>query len=107
MRILFTGGGTGGHFFPILALIREIKRVAEDERILDLEVFYMSADDLGARLLDEEEVVRIKVRSGKWRPVSSAQEALLNLRDMLGLFVGFGQALWDMFFFLPEGMLFL
>ena len=102
MRILFTGGGTGGHFFPILALIREIKRVAEDERILDLELFYMSPDDLGARLLDEEEVVRIKVRSGKWRPVSSAQEALLNLRDMLGLFVGFWQALWNMFLVVPD-----
>lgn len=102
MRILFTGGGTGGHFFPILALIREIKRVAEDERILDLELFYMSPDDLGARLLDEEEVVRIKVRSGKWRPVSSPQDAFLNLRDALNLFIGVWQALWNVFLVVPD-----
>lgn len=102
MRILFTGGGTGGHFFPILAVIREIKRVAEDERILDLELFYMSPDDLGARLLDEEEVVRIKVRSGKWRPMSSLGDALLNLRDALNLFVGVWQALWNVFLVVPD-----
>ena len=102
MRILFTGGGTGGHFFPILAVIREIKRIAEDERILDLELFYMSPDDLGARLLDEEEVVRIKVRSGKWRTVSSPQDAFLNLRDAFNLFIGFWQALWNVFLVIPD-----
>lgn len=102
MRILFTGGGTGGHFFPILAVIREIKRVAEDERILDLELFYMSPDDLGARLLDEEEVARIRVRSGKWRTVSSPQDALLNFRDALNLFIGLWQALWNVFLVVPD-----
>ena len=50
MRILFTGGGTGGHIFPIIAIIRELKRIAEEERILDLELSMMSPDDLRPRL---------------------------------------------------------
>ena len=44
MRIVFTGGGSGGHFFPIIAVIRELKRIAEEERIIDCELFYLGPD---------------------------------------------------------------
>jgi len=27
MKILFTGGGTGGHIFPLIAIAREIRRL--------------------------------------------------------------------------------
>jgi len=26
MKIVFTGGGTGGHIFPIIAIIRELQK---------------------------------------------------------------------------------
>jgi UDP-N-acetylglucosamine:LPS N-acetylglucosamine transferase len=26
MKILFTGGGTGGHIYPIVAVVRELKK---------------------------------------------------------------------------------
>lgn len=102
MRILFAGGGTGGHFFPILALVREIKRVAEDERILDLELFYMSPDALGARLLDEEEVVRIRILAGKWRADGSPGNAARNALDFFFLALGTLQAVWNFFLIMPD-----
>ena len=67
MRILFTGGGTGGHFFPVLAVIRELKRVAEERQILDLELFYMGPDSFGEAALREESVIPIRVMAGKMR----------------------------------------
>ena len=30
MKILFTGGGTAGHIFPIVAIVREIRRIYPD-----------------------------------------------------------------------------
>lgn len=98
MRILFTGGGTGGHFFPILATVRELKRVAEEERIADLEFYYMGPDDFGTGLLKEEGVVAIKIRSGKWRRYGSAE----NLLDLLRLPLGIVQALWNIFLLVPD-----
>jgi len=67
MRILFTGGGSGGHIFPILAVIRELKHIAEEEKILELELFYMGPDNFGKQELLEEEVFLIRVPSGKLR----------------------------------------
>jgi UDP-N-acetylglucosamine:LPS N-acetylglucosamine transferase len=31
MRILFTGGGSGGHIFPIIAVKREIDNLVPEE----------------------------------------------------------------------------
>jgi len=38
MRILFTGGGTGGHIFPIIAVIRQLKKKYNQEN--NLEIFF-------------------------------------------------------------------
>ena len=102
MRILFAGGGTGGHFFPIVAAIREIKRVAEDERILDLELFYMSPDAFGSRLLDEEGVVRIYIPAGKWRRDATPLGMLKNIGDLLRFGIGAATAVWNMFLIMPD-----
>lgn len=100
MRILFTGGGTGGHFFPLLAVVREIRRIAEEERILDLECYYMGPDDFGVPLLKDEDVVPIPVLAGKWRRYGSGD----NLLDLLRIPVGFCQALWNMFLIMPDAV---
>jgi hypothetical protein len=34
MKILFTGGGSGGHFYPIIAISKEINEIAKKEKAL-------------------------------------------------------------------------
>ncbi len=34
MKIVITGGGTGGHIYPALALVKEIKRIAPESEFL-------------------------------------------------------------------------
>ena len=65
MKILFTGGGTGGHVFPIVAIVREIRRIYAKK---DLEFYYLGPkDDFGNVLLREEDLIVKTISSGKIR----------------------------------------
>ncbi len=65
MRILFTGGGTGGHVFPLIAIIREIRNLYPRK---DIEFFYIGPkDEFGSILLSQEEVAVKTIITGKIR----------------------------------------
>lgn len=98
MRIVFTGGGTGGHFFPILAVAREIKRIAEEERILDIQLFYFGPEEFAPELLRAEDVIFSHVSAGKIRRYFSLQ----NFIDLAKVAFGILEALWKMFPVMPD-----
>ncbi len=65
MRILFTGGGTGGHVFPIVAIVREIRRIYQRN---DLDFYYIGPkDEFGLILLAQEGFLIKTIISGKIR----------------------------------------
>ena len=41
MKILLTGGGTAGHFYPLVAIAEELRRLAEEQKLLKPELFFM------------------------------------------------------------------
>ncbi|HOQ15649.1 MAG TPA: glycosyltransferase, partial [Candidatus Paceibacterota bacterium] len=43
-RIILTGGGTGGHIFPLIAISRELKQISVSQRI-PLEIIYLGPKD--------------------------------------------------------------
>lgn len=98
MRVLFAGGGTGGHFFPLIAVARELKRVAESEQILDLELFYMGPNDFGVEILDQEEIRPIIVNTGKFRRYFS----LLNIFDLFRVIIGVIRGIWLTYLIYPD-----
>ncbi|TSC77578.1 MAG: hypothetical protein G01um101433_543 [Parcubacteria group bacterium Gr01-1014_33] len=98
MRILFTGGGTGGHVFPIIAVIRELKKIAEEERIVALELYYMGPADFGADTFKEEDIMLVSIFTGKMRRYVS----FANVIDFFKTAIGFFQALWNMFLIMPD-----
>lgn len=65
MKILFTGGGTGGHVYPLVAVIRELRRMALQE---SLDLYYIGpADEFGEILLRQEDVKIKNIPGGKIR----------------------------------------
>ncbi|MEK9195594.1 MAG: UDP-N-acetylglucosamine--N-acetylmuramyl-(pentapeptide) pyrophosphoryl-undecaprenol N-acetylglucosamine transferase [Patescibacteria group bacterium] len=100
MRILFTGGGTGGHFFPVIAVVRELKRIAEEAQIIDLELFYMGPDDFGKEIIAEEELLFLYVGTGKIRRYAS----ILNITDVFKTFFGILKGIWKIFLVMPDAV---
>lgn len=98
MRILLTGGGTGGHFFPIIAVARELKRIAEQQQILDVELYYMGPDDFGQDIAANEEIFFLKVGTGKIRRYAS----VLNVLDTFRTAWGVVRGIWNMFLVMPD-----
>lgn len=98
MRIVFTGGGSGGHFFPIVAIVRELKRIAEEERILDLELFYFGPDRYQPEVMQAEEMLFSHVTSGKLRTYFSFWNAV----DMFKIAIGILEALIKLFYVMPD-----
>ena len=77
MKIVFTGGGTGGHVFPIVAIVREMRRIYPKK---DLEFYYLGPkDDFSLILLSQEDFIIKTIVSGKIRRYFSVQ----NFVDIL------------------------
>ena len=67
MKIVLTGGGTGGHFYPILAVGRSLPTAADEVRQMNLRMIYMSSDPYDAGALANAGIQFSMVRSGKIR----------------------------------------
>jgi UDP-N-acetylglucosamine--N-acetylmuramyl-(pentapeptide) pyrophosphoryl-undecaprenol N-acetylglucosamine transferase len=82
MRILFTGGGTGGHFYPILSIAEELNALAKEKRLLNLELFYMSPTPYNEGALYEAGITYKKNSAGKLRRTPGIMSLFQNFFDL-------------------------
>jgi UDP-N-acetylglucosamine--N-acetylmuramyl-(pentapeptide) pyrophosphoryl-undecaprenol N-acetylglucosamine transferase len=102
MKILLTGGGTGGHFYPIIAVAQEINQIAKENRLLTPEIYYMSTDPYNEGLLFENNITFKKVSAGKIRKVKSPINTLLNFVDLFKTGLGVLSAIWKLYLIYPD-----
>ncbi len=100
MKILFSGGGTAGHIFPIIALSREIKKINPQE---NFQFFYIGPkDNFGETLLSQEGITVKTIFAGKLRRYLSFKSFFQNIFDILfKVPVGLFQALYYNFIISP------
>ncbi len=101
MKILFTGGGTAGHIFPIIAVSREIKKINPRE---DFQFFYVGPKDNFAKtLLFQEGIIVKTIFAGKIRRYLNFKSFFQNIFDILfKIPVGLFQALYYNFVISPD-----
>lgn len=101
MKILFTGGGTGGHIFPIIAIVREIRRIYLKE---DIQFFYLGPRDVFASIVLSQEGIKPRnILAGKVRRYLTFLAVLKNIADIcFKIPIGFVQAFVYIFFLNPD-----
>ncbi len=112
MKVLFTGGGTGGHIFPIISIVREIKRIELDSQYPlfkssnkkgELEFFYVGPNDNYSIFLSQEGIKVKSILAGKIRRYLGVKSILQNLIDIVFKTpIGIIQAFFYIFFLAPD-----
>ena len=106
MKILFTGGGTGGHIFPIIAIVRKIRKIYINKKGSEKELrfFYLGPkDDFSLMLLSKENIEVKIISSGKIRRYVNWKSILENFIDIfLKIPMGIIQSFFYIFLLSPD-----
>ncbi len=96
-RVVLTGGVSGGHTFPLIAVAGELRRQFSS----GIEFLFVGSRGRFANNAMEEAGIHARyILSGKWRRYFS----FLNLFDPFKIPVGLAQALWHLFWFMPDAV---
>ena len=78
MKIVFTGGGTGGHFYPIIAVAQKVNQIIDEENIIKSELFYISDSPYDKEMLLENRLTYEEIKTCKIRTNTSIKGMFLN-----------------------------
>ncbi len=98
MKILFSGGGTGGHFYPIIAVAQAVRERVKERKIIPPQMYFMAPNKYNARALFDNELEFIPVSAGKIRRYFS----ILNITDLVKTFFGSLSAIMSMYRIYPD-----
>lgn len=98
MKIVFTGGGSGGHFYPLIAVAESVRAIARERRLVSPKLFYIAPSAFDQEALFENEIVFVGCPAGRWRRYFSLQ----NFTDLFVTASGLVSALFTLFSIYPD-----
>jgi UDP-N-acetylglucosamine--N-acetylmuramyl-(pentapeptide) pyrophosphoryl-undecaprenol N-acetylglucosamine transferase len=98
MKIVFTGGGTGGHFYPIIAVAQKVNKIIDDEHIISSKLYYLSDSPYDKEMLVQNRMLFEEIIAGKMRTYFSIR----NFFDIFKVFFGSINAIYKMFSIYPD-----
>ena len=94
MRIVLTGGGTGGHLFPLVAVAKKIK-----EKRFDTEFLFVGPNGkMENELMGQAGIPVRNISAGKIRRYFS----FMNFVDFFKVIIGVIQSLWILLKYMPD-----
>lgn len=98
MKIVFTGGESGGHFYPIIAVAEEIREIARKQKIIEPSLYFLAPSPYNEKHLFDNKIIFKKIPGGKMRRYFSIR----NFFDIFKTAFGLIRALWVVFKIYPD-----
>jgi UDP-N-acetylglucosamine--N-acetylmuramyl-(pentapeptide) pyrophosphoryl-undecaprenol N-acetylglucosamine transferase len=98
MRIVLTGGGSGGHFYPMIAVVEQIRAIAKEQHLIEPDLIYMAADPYDRDALFENNITFKHISAGKVRRYRS----ILNFFDLFKTGWGILKAMFKLYLTFPD-----
>ena len=102
MKIVFAGGGTGGHFYPIIAVVQKVNQIIDEEHIISSKLYYFSDSPYDKEMLLQNDLLYEEVKSGKMRVYFSVKNFFLNFTDMFKTAFGVINSTYKLFTIYPD-----
>lgn len=98
MKIILTGGDSGGHFYPLIAVAQEINNIVREKKILQPKIYFLSNSPYNKKKLFENNIEFKKISAGKLRRHFS----ILNFFGLFKTAWGFVKSLFIVFNIFPD-----
>ncbi|HVZ76056.1 MAG TPA: UDP-N-acetylglucosamine--N-acetylmuramyl-(pentapeptide) pyrophosphoryl-undecaprenol N-acetylglucosamine transferase [Candidatus Paceibacterota bacterium] len=98
MKILFTGSGSGGHFYPIIAVAEAIGDLTRERKLLEPQLYYAAPEPYDREMLMANNITFVPTAAGKMRRYFS----LLNIVDFFKTGWGVIKSVLRTFFLYPD-----
>ena len=98
MKIVFTGGGTAGHFYPIIAVAEVLTAITREKKLVGIKYYFLSTDPYDERALFENHIEFRRVRAGRLRRYFS----LRIIPDFFSTVVGIFEAIFKLYSIYPD-----
>jgi UDP-N-acetylglucosamine--N-acetylmuramyl-(pentapeptide) pyrophosphoryl-undecaprenol N-acetylglucosamine transferase len=98
MKIILTGGGSGGHFYPLIAITQSLRDVVKERSLLQAKIYYLAPSPYNEGVLFDNEIEFQRIHVGKIRRYFSLQ----NIIDIFVTVFGFFGAFYKVYKIFPD-----